>query len=251
MWEGLNDFTQELSSSGTYVPCIKKIFGYDCIHCEKAAKLFDAGKENEGRKAYFKKQVWSYALVLNCESNAKFNKKVVLFNWPIRVSKYIIEKVSETDPDLRWSPSPTHLTNGGVVVLKKKKGEDYPSYSADYIQKPIDTSKFFNQRILRYDIRNPHELLTLLYLKKDFPLFVPANDMQTDSTVRLKILPNIDGQNKIPFVVTYVHYVSAVTPWDTEVMKNGFKTPSLQGEDFGEDSSDEDNFGFEDDDVPF
>lgn len=217
-WNGAGDFSRKMGGKGQQVPCMYKIAGIDgCPHCAKAAKLFEAKKDDDGRKAYFKKACYGYAKVLVAPaSSPEYAGKICLVNFPQRPVENIMKRVQHTDEDLRW-PVPTDLETGGIIVLSKTKGDgDFPSYTADYINTPqpvpVDKWATIGKRLC--DVTDTLALTRKVFTLDKAFMFSPRENMKEGETVRLRLLPVPGNEDTVPFGLTFTHYVPALTPWD-------------------------------------
>jgi len=215
-WNGADDFKKKLGGKGESVPCMYKMFGIDgCPHCAKAKALFDEKKDDEGRKVYFKKQIYALIHMIECPDTGK-NNKILLSALPSRQVEHVLKKVQETDPDTRWS-TPTDLATGRMLVLSKDKGNDeYPVYGIDMIDKvlPLDPAWWEATKVA---LPRVDDLLSLLRAVKTFDAancFSPTADMKEGTKAKFRLLPVPFDENAVPFGCLLMHYVPALTPWD-------------------------------------
>ncbi len=217
-WNGAGEFSRKMGGKGQQVPCMYKLAGIEgCPHCAKAAKLFEAKKDDEGRKAYFKKAFYGYAKIIAPPASAPEKAgKICLVNFPQRPVENIMKRVQHTDEDLRW-PVPTDLETGGIIILSKTKGDgDFPNYAADYVNtpQPIPADKWETIGKRLCNVTDALALTQKVFtLDKTF-MFSPREDMKEGETVRLRLLPVPGDENTVPFGMIFTHYVAAPTPWD-------------------------------------
>lgn len=224
-WSGADNFSKKMGGKGQQVCCMYKMFGIDgCPHCKKAADLFEADKEKEGRKAYFKKNFYAYGKIEAADGCPEKVGSICLVHMPMKPVEHIMKKVQETDEDLRW-PVPTDLENGGLLVLSKTKGDnDYPNYSVDYINtaKPIPAEAWKKVSKRLADVSDPLSLAKVVESIDDKLLFSPREHMKEGEKVRIRLLPIPGKEESVPFGLMFTHYVAAPTPWDRAWAEVGF-----------------------------
>lgn len=224
-WSGANDFSKKMGGKGQQVPCMYKMFGISgCPHCQRAADLFEADKEKEGRAAYFKKNFYAYGRIEKADGSPERVNKICLIHFPMKPVEHIMKKVQESDEDLRW-PLPTDLEEGGLLILSKDKGEgDYPTYSVDYVNtpKPIPADAWAKVSKRLGDVSNPLRLVNIVEDLDDKFKFSPREHMKEGDKVRIRLLPIPGKEDSVPFGLLFTHYVAAPTPWDRAWAAVGF-----------------------------
>lgn len=216
-WAGVEDFKKKAGGKGEVVPCMYKMFGIEgCPHCEKAKGLFDAKKDDEAKKAYFKRQLFGFVFMIDCEEKAK-QGKILLKQFPTRVVDTVLAKVQETDPDTAW-PTPTDLATGRMLVLSKDKGkDDYPVYAIDIIgdrQVPLTQDWWDSTKGSLPRVDDNLQLLRAVKFYDPSFMFSPTNDMKEGTKVKFRMLPVPFAESSVPFGCLTVHYVAAPSAWD-------------------------------------